>query len=104
MTTSTPSDGPRQEAIFQVVARAPVCFALCAGFAAASLYVGAVSAWLLAAFVAVGVVGAGLVLLSLKYYHFWLSWLFWAVPIPAALAGLVADSMQDGSMKFMQAL
>ena len=48
--------------------------------------------WLVGA----GVLTAVLVALSMRFYHFWLSWLIWAVPAPAVIGVAVAGPMSEG--------
>jgi uncharacterized membrane protein (GlpM family) len=50
--------------------------------------------WLVAA----GGVTAMLVALSMRFYHFWLSWLIWAVPAPAIIGIVIANPMSEGVM------
>jgi hypothetical protein len=50
--------------------------------------------WLVAA----GVVTAVLIALSLRFYHFWLSWLIWAVPAPAIIGAVVSNPVSVGAM------
>lgn len=95
---------PYRQSLFVVLTRAPIWFALCTVYAGMAYYVAPIEVWLISAFLAVGLVGAGLVALSLRYYNYWLSWLFWAVPIPAALAALVAVPVQNSTMHPLQAL
>ena len=95
----------RDDSKFVVFARAPTWTVLCSVYAIGASYVASPpSALLIVGFLIVGVFGAGLVLLSLRYYAYWFSWLLWAVPIPAALAALVAPAVQSGAMAPLQAI
>ena len=95
---------PRQQSMFQVFGRAPIWFALCTVYAAVTYYLAPISLWLVFSFLGVGAVAAGLVVLSLRYYNYWLSWAFWAIPVPAALAALILIPVRDGAVHPLQAL
>ena len=95
---------PYQHSLFTVLARAPIWFALCTVYAGMAYFLAPIEHWMLLAFLVVGIIGAGLVVLSLRYYNYWFSWLFWAIPIPAALAALVALPLQTGGIRPLQAL
>jgi hypothetical protein len=95
---------PYQHSLFVSLARAPIWFVLSTVYAGIADYLAPIQEWLVIPLLAVGFVGAGLVALSLRYYNYWLSWTFWAVPIPAALAALVAVPVHNGTMHPLQAL
>jgi len=93
-----------QHSLFLVLARTPIWFAMCTVYSVAVYFIAPIQNWLVVAFLGVGLVGAGFVVLSLRYYNYWLSWLCWAVPIPAALAALVVLPIQNGTLSPLQAL
>ena len=95
---------PYQHSLFLVLTRSPIWCALCTVYSVVTFQIAPIEGWLIFALLGVGLVGAGLVALSLRYYNYWLSWLFWAVPIPAALAALVAVPIHNGTMHPLQAL
>ena len=95
---------PYQHSLFVVLTRTPIWCALCTAYSIVTYFIAPIQGWLIFAFFGVGLVGAGLVVLSLRYYNYWFSWILWAVPIPAALAALVAVPIQNGTMHPLQAL
>ena len=95
---------PYQHSLFLVLTRTPIWCAMCTVYSVVVYFIAPIQGWLVLAFLGVGLVGTGLVVLSLRYYNYWFSWLFWAVPIPAALAALVAVPIQNGTMNPLQAL
>jgi len=95
---------PRQQSLFNVFGRAHIWFAWCVAYVAVAYYFGPIPVWLALSLLVVGAVTAGLVVLSLRYYHYWLSWAFWAIPVPAALAALIMDPVRIGTITVLQAL
>lgn len=49
-----------------------------------------------------GLLGIPFVLLSFRYFNYWLSWLWWAIPIPALYATVTVGALRDGTINFAQ--
>ena len=90
---------PRKESIEFLLRRSPAMFVLGIAYTVGVFVLTSVpwdtAIWLVAA----GVVTATLVVLSMRLYHFWLSWVIWAVPAPAIIGAVIAQPMADGVMR-----
>lgn len=89
---------PRKESIEFLLRRSPGLFLLGVAYTVGVFVLTSVpwdtALWLVGA----GAVTAVLVALSMRFYHFWLSWLIWAVPGPVIIGIVIGKPMSEAVM------
>lgn len=99
-----PLSPAHENSIQFVLGRAPIGFALFVFVAIGTLFFYPLHTLILLCSMLFGVLVAALIFVSLRYYHFWLSWLIWVVPMTASAGTVLATLSQDGTINLSQIL